>query len=137
MKPTSDSALINTQPKNIPSPTPIRAPNTETTEASARTIQRVARRPNPTARSSPISRVRSNTDRAMVLVTPSIPISTVSASRGQDQVEQSIQLRLGAALHLFEGKNGHARQIRQQRLDGGLELVGGDSGRRFHIDLRI
>jgi hypothetical protein len=60
--------------------TPRTAPITAVMSASPRMIWRICRRDAPTARSSPISRVRSYTDSASVLTMPSRAMSTDSAS---------------------------------------------------------
>jgi hypothetical protein len=63
------------------------APNTAMITASHRIMDRTCRRASPTARSRPISRVRSNTDRARVLMIPNIamridsPRSAVTSAR--------------------------------------------------------
>ena len=115
----------------------MRAPNTETMDASDRTIHLVVLRSRPTARRRPISRLRSNTERAMVLVTPQHPDHDGQGQQGQDEVEQPVQLALGLALQIIEGLNRQVGEVRQQRLDGSLEFVRGDAFRRLHIDLGV
>ena len=67
-------------PNSRPSPTPSVAPNVATSAASKRTIRRSWRRVMPTARTSPSSRVRSNTDSASVLAMPIRAMTTASAT---------------------------------------------------------
>jgi hypothetical protein len=56
------------------------------TTASSRTIRRTCRFAMPTARSSPISRVRSNTDSASVLTMPSHAMTSDSTSSASTKV---------------------------------------------------
>ena len=60
---------------------PTTAPNTDTITASHRTVRRNCRRVIPTARSSPISRVRSKTDSASVIAMPMMAITIAMLSR--------------------------------------------------------
>ena len=64
------TAYDSDNPNASPRATPIRAPNNVTITASPRTARRILRRPIPTARSRPISRVRSKTDNANVIAMP-------------------------------------------------------------------
>ena len=64
-----------------PTTMPTTAPNTDTITASHRTERRNCRRVIPTARSRPISRVRSNTDSASVMAMPMTAISIAMLSR--------------------------------------------------------
>ena len=57
------------------------APKKLITIDSHRIIERICLRRVPTARSRPISRVRSSTDRASVLMTPTMAMITLRASR--------------------------------------------------------
>ena len=69
-----DPAAID--PATSPVTTPTTPPKTATMTPSSRMAARICRLPMPTARSSPISRVRSNTDRAMVLEKPITAITS-------------------------------------------------------------
>lgn len=60
---------------------PSAAPNTAIMMDSSRTMRRSCRREIPIARSSPISRVRSITDSARVLMTPTAAMITDMTSR--------------------------------------------------------
>ena len=64
-----------------PSVTPVKAPKKLITIDSQRIIVRTCLRSIPTARSIPISRVRSMIDSARVLITPKIAMITLSPSR--------------------------------------------------------
>ena len=75
-----EMAKTSDQPRNIPSASPITAPKAPTSAASQRTMPRTCGRDIPTARSRPISRVRSTIDRLTVLAMPMSAISTASAS---------------------------------------------------------
>ena len=61
-------------------PMPSTAPNSEITTDSSRTICLMPARSRPMARSIPISRVRSKTDMARVLTTPSTAMTTAMPS---------------------------------------------------------
>jgi len=60
---------------------PMTAPKSAMITDSERIIERTCRRFMPTARSRPISRVRSNTDSIRVLTTPISATTTASARR--------------------------------------------------------
>src|ERR1019366_4328145 len=66
-------------PSPVPMATPMRAPNTDRMTASDRIIDRTWRRLMPTARSRPISWVRSKTDSMRVLTIPMSATRTASA----------------------------------------------------------
>ena len=74
MKSAGMAAAMAT-PKPKPRAIPIRAPYRVTTAASQRIMRRAWRRVMPTARSRPISRVRSNTDSVRVLTMPTRAMS--------------------------------------------------------------
>ena len=80
LMPSSFSACDSASPMPIPRAAPLRAPISEITTDSQRTIARTWPRVMPTARSRPSSRVRSNTDSARVLTMPSRAITTASSS---------------------------------------------------------
>ncbi len=71
----------NNTPKIVPSTTPMTAPTSEIVTASRRTMERNCERARPTARSRPISRVRSMTDSASVLMMPSTAMTMARPSR--------------------------------------------------------
>ena len=77
----SGMAETLTTPRNTPSTSPTSAPISATMIASQRIIARTLRRERPTARSSPISRVRSKTDSARVRTMPKIAMTTAIARR--------------------------------------------------------
>ena len=80
LTPWSAMARCRAIPNTSPMPTPRTAPRTATTTDSSRTMRRSCRRLTPTARSSPISRVRSMTDRASVFTMPSRAMTTARPS---------------------------------------------------------
>jgi hypothetical protein len=65
-KPGSQATAIAT-----PATTPVNAPASVISRLSATIVRRICQREEPSARSTPISRVRSITDIASVLTTPS------------------------------------------------------------------
>ncbi len=67
-------------PSPVPTTIPITPPNSAMITDSERIIRLTCRRFIPTARSSPISCVRSNTDSISVLTIPISAITTASAS---------------------------------------------------------
>ena len=71
----------NARPSAVPMTMPMTAPNRAMITASERIICRTCRRFIPTARSRPISCVRSNTDSISVLTIPISATRTASASR--------------------------------------------------------
>ena len=75
------TASANAMPISVPTTAPTTTPNTDTITASHRTARRNCRRLMPTARSSPISRVRSNTDSASVMAMPKNEIMMAKPSR--------------------------------------------------------
>ena len=77
--PWSFNNSTRTAPNPIPSNTPRTEPSTATMTDSSVTMRRNWGRVIPTARSNPISRVRSITDRPSVLMIPSTEITTASA----------------------------------------------------------
>ena len=68
-------------PSAVPTTMPMMAPKTARMTDSDRIIARTCRRFMPTARSRPISWVRSNTDSIRVLTMPMRAMSTARASR--------------------------------------------------------
>ena len=68
--PWSLRAWTSTQPKNTPTSSPRNVPNRAMMTASHRTVDRTWARVMPTARSRPISWVRSRIDSARVLPMP-------------------------------------------------------------------
>jgi hypothetical protein len=70
----------NATPKPTPIVRPSTAPKTEITTDSGRTMRRNCHRVMPTARSRPISLVRSITDSASVLTMPSTAMTSDRAS---------------------------------------------------------
>ncbi len=83
MKPWSWSAVTIAQPKKIPSTSPSNAPKTATMIDSHRTEVRTCLRDIPTARSSPISRVRSTIDSSSVFMMPSSAMKIARNSRAK------------------------------------------------------
>ena len=67
-------------PRPVPTTIPMTAPKTARITDSERIIARICRRFMPTARSSPISWVRSNTESISVLTIPISAMITASAS---------------------------------------------------------
>ena len=79
--PEVERARCRTNPIASPTTSPSTAPRTVIVTDSHRIIRRTCRRVAPTARTRPISRVRSATDSASVLTTPRTAITIDSASR--------------------------------------------------------
>ena len=77
----SPSTVTAALPRPVPRTRPTRTASAATTSASVRTMARSWRRVMPTARSSPISRVRSSMDSARVLAMPIVAMTMVSRSR--------------------------------------------------------
>ena len=74
------NAITTPYPRPEPTRIPRIAPNTEVRSASQRIVERIWRRVAPTARSRPISRVRSMTERMSVFMTPRPAMSTEAMS---------------------------------------------------------
>ena len=113
------SAVTRARPSPVPTTMPITAPNTEIITDSERTMDRIWRRFMPTARSSPISLVRSNTDSISVLT---IPIESDEHRQGEQGVDEPEQLVDAGNLGRFE-------------LGTGLDLHGqvAAPGQAFHV----
>jgi len=73
-------ASASPQPRKPPRASPPTVPNAATSTDSSRTMDRSWARVWPTARSRPISRVRSNTDSIRVLTMPMSAMMMASAS---------------------------------------------------------
>ena len=69
----SGSSAVPIAPSNVPSPRPSAAPISAVMTLSWRIMRRTWRRVMPTARSMPISRVRSKTESTIVLTMPIRP----------------------------------------------------------------
>ena len=78
--PCCRSADTSASPIRVPMTIPISAPNVARITASDLIMARTCGRRMPTARSSPISRVRSSTDSMSVFTIPISAISTARAS---------------------------------------------------------
>ena len=73
-------ACARAQPRKVPRPAPPRAPKADTSTDSSRIMDRACARVCPTARSRPISLVRSWTDSDRVFAMPETAITMASAS---------------------------------------------------------
>ena len=76
----SESARLTSAARKIPSGRPIAAPISAVMMLSCRIIRRTWRRVIPMARSVPISRVRSYTERTSVLIIPKTLMKTARVS---------------------------------------------------------
>ena len=109
-------------PRPVPMTIPITAPNREMITDSERIIRLTCRRFIPTARSRPISWVRSNTDSIRVLT---IPISAINDRQRQqhvDQAEQLVDAVLLGRLELGTALDAEVRVGVQRRGSGSLEV---------------
>jgi len=79
--PCDRSDPTSASPISVPTTMPMTAPNSDKITASDRIIALTCGRRIPTARSSPISRVRSSTESISVFTIPMSAMSTASASR--------------------------------------------------------
>ena len=79
-KPSSARARTRTQPNAAPMTSAVVRPNAAISSASQRMVERTWPRLAPTARVSPISRVRSTTDNTSVFTMPIMAMTIVSTS---------------------------------------------------------
>jgi len=76
LMPDSLSEMTITTPVTMPKTTPVTAPNSDVMTLSQRTMVRTCERVMPTARSKPISCLRSKTESNSVMMMPTIAITT-------------------------------------------------------------
>ena len=107
-------------PNTTPMAMPSRPPKTAITTDSSRIMRRVWRRLVPTARSRPISRVRSITDSARVLMMPSAAMMIEQRQQHRQQRDELVDALLRALLHVGLVLDLEVRVAAQRPLDGRL-----------------